>query len=105
MLLLVWLAAALARLQAAREALAQQAVAQERRRIDDDLRATLGAALAEIAARGERSRDLLARGDRDRLAAEMTRLSEDARATLSAARPHGPRVRDHGLLPRRPGPA
>ncbi|MFG2004922.1 hypothetical protein ACGFNU_37830 [Spirillospora sp. NPDC048911] len=86
LLLLVWLAAALIRLQSAREALAQQAVAQERRRIDDDLRSTLGAALAAIAARGERSRDLLARGDQDRLAVEMTRLSEDARTTLADAR-------------------
>ncbi|GAA4368414.1 hypothetical protein GCM10023088_17330 [Actinomadura verrucosospora] len=86
LLLLVWLAAALIRLQSAREALAQQAVAQERRRIDDDLRSTLGAALAAIAARGERSRELLAQSDQDRLEAEMTRLSEDARATLAEAR-------------------
>ncbi|WP_345560832.1 hypothetical protein [Nonomuraea rosea] len=61
LLLLVWLAAALTRLQAAREALAQQAVAQERRRIDDDLRHTLGRALESIAARGERVTARLAR--------------------------------------------
>jgi two-component system sensor histidine kinase DesK len=86
LLLLIWLAAALIRLQSAREALAQQAVVQERRRIDDDLRSTLGAALEAIAARGERSCDLLTSGDQTCLAAEMAKLSEDARTTLADAR-------------------
>ncbi|MBE1582929.1 hypothetical protein ACFPOI_59150 [Nonomuraea angiospora] len=55
LLLLVWLPAALTRLRAARELLAQQAVAQERRRLDDDLRRSLGRALESIAARGEQA--------------------------------------------------
>ncbi|WP_219471845.1 hypothetical protein [Nonomuraea rhizosphaerae] len=65
LLLLVWLSAALTRLQAAREVLAQQAVAQERRRIDDDLRRTLGSALESIAARGERVGQRLAESERE----------------------------------------
>ncbi|MBO2452831.1 hypothetical protein J4573_37465 [Actinomadura barringtoniae] len=86
MLMLVWLAAALARLQSAREALAQQAVAQERRRIDDDVHRTLGAALEAIASRGQATCDRLARGERSGLTADLTRLSEDARETLADAR-------------------
>ncbi|MFC5825949.1 hypothetical protein [Nonomuraea insulae] len=110
LLLLVWLAAALTRLQTAREVLAQQAVAQERRRIDDDLRRTLGSALESIAARGERATAELARGapaesargvpaDLERsapagpargvpagLAEELSGLADDSRRTLAEAR-------------------
>ncbi|MFI7638068.1 hypothetical protein [Nonomuraea sp. NPDC049400] len=85
-LLLVWLAAALTRLQTAREALAQQAVAQERRRIDDDLRRTLGGALESIAARGERAAAKLARGEPDSLAEELGGVADDSRRTLADAR-------------------
>ncbi|MER6509741.1 hypothetical protein ABT158_23160 [Nonomuraea sp. NPDC001636] len=102
LLLLVWLAAALTRLQAAREALAQQAVAQERRRIDDDLRRTLGGALESIAARGERAAAALTPGGAPGgtpgsapggtpgpspgLAAELGRIADDSRRTLAEAR-------------------
>ncbi|WP_344919580.1 hypothetical protein [Streptosporangium oxazolinicum] len=86
LLLLVWLAAALTRLQAAREALAQQAVAQERRRIDDDLRLTVGSALEAIVTRGERATAKLARGASAELAGELGGLAEDARRTLAEAR-------------------
>lgn len=94
LLLLVWLAAALTRLQTAREVLAQQAVAQERRRIDDDLRRTLGSALESIAARGERATAELARGAPAGpahgvpagLAEELRGLADDSRRTLAEAR-------------------
>ncbi|MCK2218695.1 hypothetical protein MF672_033600 [Actinomadura sp. ATCC 31491] len=86
MLLMIWLAAALTRLRAAREALAQQAVTQERRRIDDDLRRTLGGALEAIAARGERAGGRLARGEQAGLADELTALADDSRRTLAEAR-------------------
>ncbi|WP_125646688.1 hypothetical protein [Nonomuraea sp. WAC 01424] len=88
LLLLVWLAAALTRLQAAREALAQQAVAQERRRIDDDLRRTLGGALASIAARGDRVAAALTPGPADPVALteELSGLADDSRRTLAEAR-------------------
>ncbi|MEV4571255.1 hypothetical protein AB0K12_46550 [Nonomuraea sp. NPDC049419] len=87
-LLLVWLSAALVRLQSARQVLAQQAVAQERCRIDDDLRRTLGTALESLAARGARAADLLQTppGRRAELVAELSGLADDSRRTLAEAR-------------------
>ncbi|WP_143044284.1 hypothetical protein [Nonomuraea jiangxiensis] len=87
-LLLVWLSAALVRLQSARQVLAQRAVAQERRRIDDDLRRTLGNALESLAARGARAADLLQTppGRRAELVAELSGLADDSRRTLAEAR-------------------
>ncbi|MFC4120573.1 hypothetical protein [Nonomuraea zeae] len=86
LLLLIWLSAALTRLQAAREQLAQQAVTQERRRIDEDLHHSLGTALESLAARGERAAGQLARGESAGLVAELTGLSDDSRRTLAEAR-------------------
>jgi two-component system sensor histidine kinase DesK len=52
---LVWLTGATRRLQEARLALAEQAIARERLRIDGELRRTVGAALEAVVARGERA--------------------------------------------------
>ena len=97
LLLLIWLPAALTRLQAARELLAQQAVAQERRRLDDDLRRSLGHALESIAARGEQAGRKLAgtvpEGPAalpgtvpEGLAEDLAALADDSRRTLADAR-------------------
>ncbi|MFB9623606.1 hypothetical protein [Nonomuraea helvata] len=86
LLMLVWLAAALTRLQTAREALAQRAVMQERRRIDDDLRHSLGSALESIAARGDRAATKAAGGEPADAAQELTWLADASRRTLAEAR-------------------
>ncbi|MEV6039730.1 hypothetical protein AB0L65_52015 [Nonomuraea sp. NPDC052116] len=75
-LLLVWLPAALTRLRAARELLAQQAVAQERRRLDDDLRRSLGRALESIAARGEQAGRRLGGAVPEGLSDELAALAD-----------------------------
>jgi signal transduction histidine kinase len=85
-LLLVWLPAALTRLRAARELLAQQAVAQERRRLDGDLRRSLGRALESIAARGEQAGRRLGGATPEDLADELAALADDSRRTLADAR-------------------
>jgi len=54
----VWLVRAARHLEAARTALAQQAVIGERLRIDGELRRTVGAALEAIAVQGERANTL-----------------------------------------------
>ena len=82
---LVWLAAAIRRLQAARLALAEDAVTQERVRIDGELRRTLAAALESIIARGQRAAAQVG-GDCAALEAELRELIEDSRATLAQAR-------------------
>ncbi|NJP92861.1 hypothetical protein HCN51_25960 [Nonomuraea sp. FMUSA5-5] len=86
LLLLTWLAAALTRLQAAREALAQRAVMQERRRIDDDLRHSLGGALESIAARGDRAASKVAEREPAAAAEDLTGLADESRRTLAEAR-------------------
>jgi two-component system, NarL family, sensor histidine kinase DesK len=82
---LVWLAAAIRRLQAARLALAEEAVTRERLRIDDELRQTLGAALESIVARGQRAAAQIG-GDGAALETELRALIEDSRTTLARAR-------------------
>lgn len=82
---LVWLAAAIRRLQAARLALAEEAVTRERLRIDGELRLTLAAALESIVARGRRAAAQVG-GDGPTLAAELRDLIEDSRTTLAEAR-------------------
>jgi signal transduction histidine kinase len=72
-------------LQAARAALAQQAVIRERLRIDGELRQTVGAALEAIAIQGDRA-GTLAAGDPPAAARELGALVEAARRTLAAAR-------------------
>ncbi|NUR83643.1 MAG: hypothetical protein HOY71_06105 [Nonomuraea sp.] len=86
LLLLVWLAAASTRLQAAREALAQRAVMQERRRIDDDLRDGLGSALESIAARGDQAASKVASNETAAAAADLTGLAQESRRALAEAR-------------------
>jgi two-component system, NarL family, sensor histidine kinase DesK len=82
---LVWLVGATRRLQDAREALAEEAVARERLRIDGELRRTLGAALEAIAARGQRA-STLAVQDPAMLEGELSALVEGSRRTLADAR-------------------
>ncbi|WP_431914554.1 hypothetical protein [Nonomuraea jabiensis] len=86
LLLLVWLPAALTRLRAARELLAQQAVAQERRRLDEDLRRSLGRALESIAARGEQAGRKLGESAPEGLPDELAALADDSRRALADAR-------------------
>jgi len=59
----IWLLGAVRRLQAARQALASEAVVRERLRADTELRATVGSALDEIVTRGERVTAILTDGD------------------------------------------
>lgn len=82
---LVWLAASVRRLQRSRLALAEEAVARERHRLDDELEQSLGAALERIVARGQRA---CARIDLSpaELEAELRALVDGARATLAEAR-------------------
>src|SRR6266487_1103181 len=80
--LLVWLIAKTRELQAARLALAEEAVVRERLNIDDELRRTLGTALEDIAARADRSTDLALR-DHAEAARVLGALVEDSRGTLA----------------------
>jgi two-component system, NarL family, sensor histidine kinase DesK len=82
---LVWLVGALQRLQEARRALAERAVAAERGRIDSEVTHTLGAALESTLAQGRRAMDRLARDPAfaDR---ELHALVDGARRTLTEAR-------------------
>jgi two-component system sensor histidine kinase DesK len=82
---LVWLVGATRRLQDARLELAEQAIARERLRIDEELRRTLGAALEAIAVRGERAAALAAR-DAPTLQDELQALVEGSRRALAEAR-------------------
>jgi len=81
---LVWLAAAIQRLHAARLALADQAVTRERLRIDGELRRTLGSALESIVARGQRA--AVNGADPRTTRAELLAVVADSRATLARAR-------------------
>lgn len=82
---LVWLAAAIRRLQATRQALAEDAVLRERLRIDGELRRTVATALESIVIRGQRAA-ALAGGDSAALEAELRALIEDSRTTLAETR-------------------
>src|SRR5215467_11558747 len=82
---LVWLVGAARRLEQARLLLAEQALAHERRRIDGELRRTLGAALEAIAAGGLRA-SALATGDAATLEDELRALAECSRRALAQAR-------------------
>ena len=81
----LWLFRALQQLEGARHELAQDAVLRERLRLDDRLRITLGAALAAIAARGQRAAGL-ARPDPEAAALELAELARLSRRTLADAR-------------------
>ena len=72
-------------LRAARDELAGRAIARERARIDEDLTAAVGGALADLAGRADRATRLL---DTDPATAdrELRVLVADARRTLADAR-------------------
>src|SRR5918995_1032722 len=72
-------------LEAARSALAQQAVIRERLRIDGELRQTVGAALEAITVQGDRA-GALAGGDPPAAARELEALVGAARRAPAAAR-------------------
>jgi len=81
----VWLVGALRRVHAARSALADEAVATERRHVDDELEKTVGTALEQIARRARRS--LAAMSNRDQVADdELRALTEGSRHALAVAR-------------------
>lgn len=82
---LVWLVGAARRLEAARLALAEEAVTSERVRIDGELQRTLGAALETIAARGGRAASL-AEGQPAAAGEELRALVEGSRSALAEAR-------------------
>lgn len=82
---LVWLVGATRRLLAARTALADRAVEQERMRIDGEVRRTLGDALETIVARGRRAPALVGR-DSSTLADEVAAMVARARQTLADSR-------------------
>lgn len=79
----VWLLGTVRQLDAARQALARDAVLRERLTIDGELRRTLGIALAGIAARGERAGSLVERSAVDDALHDLVARS---RHTLAEAR-------------------
>jgi hypothetical protein len=82
----LWLLGSVRQLEAARRALAEDAVVRERLRVDREVRATVGTALASIAARGELVASRLAGGDGGPPAADVRALSEDSRRALAETR-------------------
>lgn len=82
---LVWLTGATRRLQEARRVLAEQAIARERLRIDEELRRTVGAALQAIVAKGERASVMAARNPA-MVEEELRVLVERSRRALTQAR-------------------
>lgn len=81
----VWLVSAVRQLERARRELAQDAVLRERQRVDAELRDTLGAALASIVARGQRSA-ALAGSDPGAAGPQLAALVETSRGTLADTR-------------------
>jgi signal transduction histidine kinase len=79
---LIWLVNAVRRLTAAQQELADEAVTRERLRIDDELRRTIGEALASIIARAQRA----ATAAPDDAEAELQMLLRGSRGTLADAR-------------------
>jgi signal transduction histidine kinase len=85
----LWLLGSVRQLEAARRALAADAVVRERLRIDREVRRTVGAALDSIAAGGERAAARLAgphAGPDADLAADVRALAEDSRRALAETR-------------------
>jgi two-component system, NarL family, sensor histidine kinase DesK len=82
---LVWLLAALRRIQAARLALAEEALDAERRRVDDELRSTVGAQLEDVTGSGRRILTVL-RSNSAAAEAELKSLVEGSRGALAEAR-------------------
>lgn len=92
----IWSIRGARELQAARLALAEEAVVRERLRIDGDLRETLGVGLEEIATRGEWAWELAA-SDPPASAQELRGLVGGARRTLVDARRMVTRYREVSL--------
>jgi two-component system sensor histidine kinase DesK len=82
---LVWLIGAIGQLRDARLELAQTAVVRERLRIDGDLQQTLGTALEEITAAGERASGLAA-ADPAAAEADLRALAGASRTALTQSR-------------------
>jgi two-component system, NarL family, sensor histidine kinase DesK len=82
---LVWLVGTTRRLETTRLALAEEAVAQERARIDGELRRTVGTALEAIVASAQRASTLAGR-DPAMLEGELRTLVAGSRQTLADAR-------------------
>jgi hypothetical protein len=82
---LIWLVAAIRRLQTLRAAVAEAAVVEERLRIDADVGTALGTALDTIVAAGERAGRAVLR-DPAGAARDLDRLVEVARSTMTRAR-------------------
>lgn len=80
----IWLLGAVSQLDQARRSLTEAAVVRERLRIDDELRGTVGIALAAVAARGRRAN--AGSDDPEVLAGEASALVDDSRRALAAAR-------------------
>ncbi|MDR0345262.1 MAG: hypothetical protein LBI49_19545, partial [Nocardiopsaceae bacterium] len=83
--LVIWLARIAARLRAGQQELADSAVITERVRIDDELRATLGAELERLIADGERAARAGA-GDPAVAERELQELTEVSRRALARTR-------------------
>jgi len=92
----IWLVHAARELQAARLALAEEAVVRERLRIDGELRDTLGAGLEKIVVGGERAAGLVA-NDPSASGRELRGLVGGARLTLAEARGMVTRYREVSL--------
>jgi signal transduction histidine kinase len=83
---LIWFVAAIERLYAARNRLSAQAIAAERARIDDELRETLTASLADITSQARAADRLLAAGFTDAAATALDGLVGASRNTLADLR-------------------
>lgn len=83
---LVWFVAGVRRLRAARETLAERAVARERARVDVELTGTLTLELERIEAGARRAGAEFAGGDVPTTRRELGHVTGDARAALAAAR-------------------
>ncbi len=92
----IWSIRGARQLQAARLALAEEAVVRERLRIDGEMRETLGAGLEEIATCGERAGELVT-SDPPASAQELRGLVGGARRTLAEARRMVTRYREVSL--------
>jgi two-component system, NarL family, sensor histidine kinase DesK len=83
--LLVWLVRALRRIQLARRALAEEVLEGERRRVDTELGATVGAQLEDVVRTGQRALRTLGSSVRE-AEAELVSLVEGSRGALMEAR-------------------
>jgi two-component system, NarL family, sensor histidine kinase DesK len=81
----LWLVSVVRQLERARRELAQDAVLRERQRVDAQLRDTIGAALASIVARGQRSA-ALAGTDPGAAGPQLAALVDTSRSTLADTR-------------------